>query len=82
MRRRSKTVDPATQSNPWGFTEKEAEIFDAMIQFGCGKRVAQRLGVSLKTVEGHCTRGGSKMGDDTRLMRYIKWDRFRRGEKV
>lgn len=66
--------------NPWGLTQSEAAVFDAMCEHGSTKRAARHLGLSTKTIEAHCSSGGSKMdavGD--RLRKFICWDRFRRG---
>ena len=79
MSDKGKSANQIAAENPWGMTAMECVVFDAMVRLGCGKRVAKALRLSIKTVENHCWNGGQKMGDNTRLIRYIKWDRFRRG---
>lgn len=70
-----------TTENPWGLTQRQAEVLDAVIKTGSQKGAARVLGVSAKTVEGFCDRAAESMecrGD--RLRRYILWDRYRQSQ--
>jgi DNA-binding CsgD family transcriptional regulator len=64
---------------PGGLTQRQAEIADAMIQFGTAKLVARALGISPHTVEN--TMGTIKQRLDTPnpILTAVKWDRLRRG---
>lgn len=69
-----------TTANPWGLTPREAEVMDAMCAQGCHKLAAVALGISHKTIEDYAAVINRKMGQRTRLMKYLVWDRWRRGE--
>lgn len=67
--------------NPWGLTNAEAEVMDAMVSQGRRKVAARHLGISEKTLEARSRRASIRMGYDGQdLRRYIEWDRWRQGE--
>lgn len=69
-------------ANPWNLTDRQAAAMDAMVQHGCAKRAADALGISIKTIktiEAHNAEASLKMGRAPRLVKYLQWDRWRRG---
>ena len=66
--------------NPWNLTPAQSRVMDAMCAHGCHKLAAQALGISAKTVEVHTGLVAARMEPlRTPLMRYLAWDRWRRG---
>lgn len=68
-------------NNPWGLTPREAETITAIVDTGCHKRAARKLGVSQLTTEQHMRNVRRKMGagEGDRLRVYLMWDRHLRG---
>jgi hypothetical protein len=67
--------------NPWGLTNAEAEVMDAMITTGTRKVASRQLGISPKTLEARSHRASIRMGYSGQdVRRYIEWDRWRRSE--
>src|SRR5690606_12375937 len=44
---------PATRDNPAGLTRRQLEVLDLIAQGLSNQRIADRLGISMKTVEHH-----------------------------
>jgi FixJ family two-component response regulator len=66
-----------TEDNPWGLTPRQAEAMDAVIETGCHKLAARKLGVEVKTLEGHTQHAREKIGTPGRLTHMLLWDRWR-----
>ncbi len=56
---------PNESNNPWGLTEREAEVLEHYQEVGHAKGVATQLGVSSRTVESHLARIRAKMRVET-----------------
>ncbi len=69
------------KSNPWGLTEREAEVMDALVLVGNHKMAARMLGISDRTIEYHSAQVGLRMGlnlNGTIGRKLVLWDRWRR----
>lgn len=52
---------------------------DAMCKYGSVKLAAHALGVAQATIECQLSAAGKAIGAPTRLLKYLEWDRARRG---
>lgn len=67
--------------SPWGLTPRQIEVLDALVELGCNKLVARKLGLSLPSVEYHMVHAGRRMTlSGNRVLMAVWWDRWRRGE--
>lgn len=64
--------------NPWGLTEAEARVMDALCDIGVDKRIARHLDVSSRTVEHQLRSARQRMNAGNRLLAALWWDRYRR----
>lgn len=70
-------------ANPWGLSESEIKVMDAMCETGCTKGAANKLRTDAKYIENRCFTAGQKMGlHHSRLLKYLEWDRWRRNQLV
>lgn len=65
------------QTNPWGLTPREADIMDAICEYGCQKLAARALNRSMHTVQQHIWTANKKMGCLLGVRKFILWDRWR-----
>lgn len=65
--------------NPWDFTPRRVEVLDALVEVGCSKLVARRVGMELCTVAWHMTAITRRMGVN-RTLAALYWDRWKRQE--
>lgn len=66
--------------SPWGLTETQAKVMDALVEHGTNKAAARALGLTEGTVEQHTTDISRRMRKYRfRVQRLIAWDRWRRG---
>ncbi len=57
---------PATRANPWGLTDRQAEVLDLIVEGLSNSEIAGRLYVSKKTVEHHVSAVYAKLGVESR----------------
>lgn len=69
-------------SNPWGLPPREAQVMTGMAELGAEKVVADRLGISRKTVMELVYRAKKRIGARTRLLAVIEWDRWARSQEA
>lgn len=70
-----------TRDNPWGVTLAEAQVLDLMCDDLLHKQIADKLGISVKTVQAINAKARRRMGyRGHSLMPYLLWDRWRRGQ--
>jgi DNA-binding NarL/FixJ family response regulator len=67
-----------TRENPYRLTDREIEVADAMVRYGCIKAIAKELGIAKHTAATHTIRVAKKMGLANRWLAAIAWDRYRR----
>lgn len=65
-------------SNPWNLTEREIEALSALVETGCQKVVANRLGVGKARVSRIVGAASKRMGERNHLRALIEWDRWDR----
>lgn len=70
----------AAPPNPWGLTYMQILSMDAMVNHGSLKLAAEAIGKSTKTLGYHLTKTNERMGCRTMLLKYIAYDRWRRGD--
>lgn len=75
MKRRDR---PEPIPNPWGLTPCECAALDAVIRHGGYKMAGFALGLSPKTVHMQLAKARERMGERTRLLTLIAWDRHAR----
>lgn len=63
--------------NPWGVTERQAEMLDALITHKCMKRAADSVGVSIDSASQLVGRAKRSMGAVGMYEHLILWDRYR-----
>ncbi len=64
--------------NEWNLSAREAQVLDAWTEVGCSKLVADRLGLSINTLETHKTRIKRKSQYRIYTLALLAWDRSRR----
>lgn len=64
--------------NQWGLSAIECRVMDVMLETGRNVIVAERLGLSAKTVDCHVANIVRKMGVENRILAILAWYRFRR----
>lgn len=66
-------------ANPWGLTDREAQVMDGILQHGCQKLVAREMGIAVATVQTYAERIRQKMGvGGHRLWHILRWYDFRK----
>lgn len=65
--------------NPFGFTPREMEVCDLLVQTHTAKGVAQALGIAVSTAECHLIRAREKSGARNYLALAVAHDRVQRG---
>lgn len=65
-------------NNPWGLTPREIETMTLLTECGCSKQVADRMGVSGKTVDKFVVNAMRRIGARTRMQVVVMWDRSQR----
>lgn len=68
--------------NPFGLTVSQAQAMDAVVETGCYKLAAEKLGLSTKTIEAHIGDSRAKLGGRFRLHSLLAWDRWRQKQKA
>jgi DNA-binding CsgD family transcriptional regulator len=69
---------PLNTGYPFNLTERQAEVADAIIKYGCTKRAARELGISYRTVQGTLDTVRQKMDAPNQVRMAVEWDRARR----
>lgn len=59
-------------------TRRQAQVLDALCEYGHNKLIARHLKVELKAVEAILTRIKASTGIDSRVVLAVQWDRQRR----
>ena len=67
-----------TRENPYRLTDREVEVADAMVRYGCIKAIAKELCIDKNTAGKHTIRVAKKLGLSNRWLASIAWDRYRR----
>lgn len=65
-------------NNPWGLTDREAEVVEHLCTAGCNKLVARKLGVTASTVSVLLNRASLRMRLSNRVLIALEWDRWKR----
>lgn len=65
-------------ANPWRITPAEERTLNKVIEAGGGRKAADALGLSPKTIEAQLAVIKKKMGRQSRLHVLIDWDRWNR----
>lgn len=65
---------------PLSITFRESQVLDALCDLGQTELVADRLGISKRTVEAHIQRAMLENGLPNRLTLALAWDRERRSK--
>lgn len=68
----------AEKISPWGLTQREADVMDAMSATGCSKTTARRLSISVYTVADNLASIRLKMNEHQTMRAVVVWDRWRR----
>jgi DNA-binding CsgD family transcriptional regulator len=66
--------------NPWGLTEKQARILEALAEHGADKLVARILDMNTKAIEHQTQQARKRMGGVDRLCAVVMYDRWKRAQ--
>ncbi len=59
-------------------TKRQAQVLDALCEYGHNKLIARALGVDVKAVEAVISRVKTRTGIDSRVVLAVRWDRYKR----
>lgn len=65
-------------ATPWGLTPAQVKALDAVVDCGCDKEAARRLGVTKKTIEAHTHAARKLMQVRNRVLMVLAYDRWKR----
>ena len=65
--------------NPWGLSPSECAVMKALSSGLTIIQAGERLGIVGKTVELHLKNAKARMGQTSRVLAILEWDRFMRG---
>ena len=68
--------------NPWGLTDREGEVLDALLEHGTSKYAAKALGLSHRTVEAHLRNIIPKMPAGNKMKVVVLWDRWATAQRA
>lgn len=73
-------MTPVKHTNPWKLSRREAECIAMVIAEGRAQQAADKVGISVRTIEKFLTRVRVKMNVLSTLQAAVLWDRHVRGE--
>lgn len=62
-------------TNPWGITERQAEVLEALAKGNSAKQLARLFGVTTKCIEGRVARIHARMQMHSTMQCVVAWDR-------
>ena len=65
-------------TNPYGLTDRQAEMMDSYVEHGSPKLVARELMVEITTVKSSLMVAMKKIGAKNRIQAAVRWDRSAR----
>lgn len=65
-----------TPSNPWGLTEREVQVLEALAEHGCSKLAGRALGINHKTVDTYVFRCMRAIKVRNRWQAVVAFDRW------
>jgi DNA-binding NarL/FixJ family response regulator len=65
--------------SPWNLSLREAETLDLYCETGSMKVVADKMGLSFRTVEAHLSSASMKIGARSGVRKVVIWTRYRCG---
>lgn len=69
------------ENAPMGLTPGQMAVLDALVEVHSMAAVADKLGLSVRTVEGQLYRARQRMGARCNLEAALIWDRMRRSKR-
>lgn len=76
----TKHARATTRKNPFGLTDGQCDVMDALVRYGTAKEAAHAKGTTHQTMNNVILDCCHKMGVRNYIHAAIKWDRFQRSE--